>query len=102
MMVALVVPAMLITYLGVSYWLIPLGTGERSGFLATIVLTEVMILVMLTGFVPLSKRIPILGYLFLGYVSLLVVMSGFVVGLEGRMKRLRENLEDLKEEEEDN
>ena len=89
MMVALIVPAVLITYLGVCYWFIPVGTGERSGFLATIVLTEVFILVMLTGFVPLSKRIPILGYLFLGYVALLVFMACLVVGLEGRMRNLR-------------
>jgi hypothetical protein len=96
MMVALIVPALLITYLGVCYWFIPLGNGERSGFLATIILTEVMFLVMLTAFVPLSKRIPILAYLFLGYVALLVLMSGLVVCLEARVLRMREMLDDIK------
>ena len=98
MMVAIIIPALFITYLGVSYWFIPLGNGERSGFLATIILTEVMFLVMLTGFVPLSKRIPILAYLFLGYVALLCLMSGFVVCLEARTLKLRELLEELKGE----
>lgn len=89
MIIALIIPAILITFLGVNYWFIPVGTGERSGFLATIILTEVMFLVMLTSYVPLSKRIPIIGYLFLGYVIILVVMSGFVISLEARILKLR-------------
>jgi hypothetical protein len=92
MMIALIVPGLLITLLGICYWFIPMGTGERSGFLATIILSLVMFLVMLTTFVPLSRRIPLLGGLFLGYVSLLVVMSCVVICLEARYLKLKKQL----------
>jgi hypothetical protein len=54
MMVAVVAPGVLVTFLGVNYWFIPRGTSERSGFMVTVLLTEVMFLVMLTAFVPLA------------------------------------------------
>ena len=93
MIVALIMPGILITFFGVCYWFIPIGTGERSNFLATIILTLVMFLVMITGFVPLSKEVPILGWLFLSYVILVVLMAGMVICLEHKMKKLREYMQ---------
>ena len=93
MIVALIMPGILITFFGVCYWFIPIGTGERSNFLATIILTLVMFLVMITGYVPLSKEVPILGWLFLSYVMLVVMMAGMAICLEHKMKKLREYME---------
>jgi hypothetical protein len=95
MMVALLVPAILVTLLGICYWFIPVGTGERSGFLSTIILTEVMFLVMLTTYLPVAKRLPYLGLLFLFYVAILVIMSCLVLVLEDKMKKLRERLAEI-------
>ena len=68
------IPGSLITLLGLVYILMEKGTGERTSFLATIMLTEVMFLVMITNFVPLSRYIPFMGWLFLTYVILLTLM----------------------------
>ena len=68
------IPGSLITLLGLVYILLEKGTGERTSFLATIMLTEVMFLVMITNFVPLSRYIPFMGWLFLTYVILLTLM----------------------------
>lgn len=93
MTVAVIVPGILVTALGINYIWIPMGNGERSGFLVTIVLTEVMFLVMLTSFIPLSKRIPILGYMFLGHTSILCVMSWAAITLESKSKILRDAIQ---------
>ena len=52
-----------------------------------------MFLVMITGYVPLSKEVPILGWLFLSYVMLVVMMAGMAICLEHKMKKLREYME---------
>ena len=54
MLIAVMIPGALITFLGLVYILLEKGTGERVSYLATILLTEVMVLVMITGFVPIS------------------------------------------------
>ena len=91
--IAVIAPVVIVTLLGICYIFIPLGEGERSGFLATIILTESMFLVMLTSYVPVSKRLPILAFLFLGYVALLVIMSAFVLFIESRYLKLKDLLE---------
>ena len=48
-------PAFLVAFLAFLYYLLPIGTGERTNFLATLMLTIIMFLVMLTTFVPVSK-----------------------------------------------
>jgi hypothetical protein len=63
----------------VTFIFIPAGIGERSGYLSTLVLTEVMFLVMLTQLVPISKVVPVIGFLFLAYLALLILMSVFVI-----------------------
>lgn len=100
MLLAVISPGLVIVLLGIAYWFIPIGEGERSGYLVVIVLTEVMFLVILTSFVPLSQRAPILAYLFLGYVLMLVVMTGCVVALESRYDSFKESVEDRKKKKE--
>jgi hypothetical protein len=90
---ALIGPVVIVTLLGVFYIFIPMGEGERSGFLSTIILTETMFLVILTTYVPTSKHVPKLAFLFMGYIGLIVVMSGFVLFLEARYLKLKDLLE---------
>ena len=81
-LIAVMIPGSLITLLGLVYILLEKGTGERTSFLATILLTEVMFLVMITSFVPLSQYVPYMGWLFLAYVILLSLMTLCVIVLE--------------------
>ncbi len=81
-LIAVVIPGALITFLGLLYILIPKGTGERTAYLATILLTEIMFLVMITSLVPMAKQVPMIGWLFLGYTILLAVLTVAVLGLE--------------------
>lgn len=81
-MIAVIIPGVLVTFFGVNYWFLPVGDGQRSGFLVTVVLTEVMFLVMLTSFVPLSTEIPRVATLFLVYTAFLTVMSALVLCFE--------------------
>lgn len=96
MMVAVITPGLLIAFLGVNFYSIPFGTGDRTIFLITNVLTEVMFLVILTNFVPMAKNIPKLGYLFLLYTALLVSITGAVLVFENHIKRLKINLKHRK------
>lgn len=48
MLVGLIIPGILVAFLGSLYYLLPRGSGERVSYLATILLTEIMFLVMIT------------------------------------------------------
>jgi len=52
MLVGMIIPGILVGFLGALYFLLPRGTGERVSYLATILLTEIMFLVMVTQVVP--------------------------------------------------
>ena len=52
MLVGFIIPGILVALLGSLYYLLPIGTGDRVSYLATILLTEIMFLVMITQFVP--------------------------------------------------
>jgi hypothetical protein len=65
MSVGMIIPGILVAFLGSLYYLIPRGTGERISYLATILLTEIMFLVMVTQVVPQTKHIPEIALLFL-------------------------------------
>jgi len=52
MLVGFIIPGILVAFLGSLYYLLPRGTGERVSYLATILLTEIMFLVMITQVVP--------------------------------------------------
>lgn len=81
-LVAVMIPGALITFLGLVYVLLDKGTGERTAFLSTILLTEVMFLVMITNLVPLSHNVPYLGWLFLAYVIQLTFMTLVIIVIE--------------------
>ena len=48
MLVGMIIPGVLVAFLGSLYFLLHRGTGERISYLATILLTEIMFLVMVT------------------------------------------------------
>lgn len=81
-LIAVLIPGALITFLGLMYILLPRGGGERAGFLSTVLLTEIMFLVMITSFVPLSRTIPMIGWLFLAYTILLTAITLAVLLME--------------------
>ena len=48
MLFGLIIPGVLVAFLGSVYYLLEMGTGVRISYLATILLTEIMFLVMIT------------------------------------------------------
>jgi hypothetical protein len=81
MLVAILIPGALISFLGHLYYFLPRGDGSRLSYLTTVLLTEIMFLVMITTLVPLSKITPEVGWLFLAYtiiLSLLTVVALFI------------------------
>ncbi len=48
MLIGLIISGILVAFLDSLYYLLPPGTGERASYLATILLTEIMFLVMIT------------------------------------------------------
>ena len=81
-LVAVLVPGSLTAFLGLMFILLERSTGERSAYLATILLTQVMFLVMITNLVPLSRKVPYFGILFLCYVIFLIVLTAMVLVIE--------------------
>ena len=79
MLIAILIPGAIITFLGLQYIYLPKGTGGRMNFLSTILLTEVMFLVMISSSLPLSKFVPRLAWLFLAYTILLSVLLFSVI-----------------------
>jgi hypothetical protein len=79
MLVGLIIPGILVAYLGSLYFLLPRGTGERVSYLATILLTEIMFLVMITQVVPQTKYIPKIAYMFLELTITLIVITVIVL-----------------------
>lgn len=69
----------LVAYLGSLYFLLPRGTGERVSYLATILLTEIMFLVMITQVVPQTKYIPKIAFMFLELTITLIVITVVVL-----------------------
>lgn len=63
-----------------------MGNGERIPFIATIILTEVMFLVMLTNFLPLSRDLPKIGILFLSLTLVLCIVTIPIVYLESKVR----------------
>jgi hypothetical protein len=93
-MIAVLIPAVMVTFFGINYWFLPLADGQRSGFLVTIVLTMVMFLVILESFVPLSSELPKIAVLFLIYITLLTTMSGIVLCFESSVKKMKDLLDE--------
>jgi hypothetical protein len=79
MLVGLIIPGILVAFLGSLYYLLPRGTGERVSYLSTILLTEIMFLVMITQVVPQTKIVPQIGYMFLSQTILLIIITTTVL-----------------------
>jgi hypothetical protein len=58
---SIIIPGALIAFIGLMAIFLERGSGERIAFLSTVMLTEVMFLVMIKSFVPISKTIPYFG-----------------------------------------
>ena len=59
-----IVPGVLISFLALLYIFIDKGSGQRLGFLTTILLTQVMFLTMMTNFVPTARENPAFQLMF--------------------------------------
>ncbi len=90
----MVLPGILVALLGGLYYLLPRGSGERTSYLASILLTEIMFLVMVTQVVPLAKEIPNVGQMFLNQTVLLSVVMIFVLFIDKIHFTLTRDLED--------
>lgn len=55
MLFGMVLPGILVAFLGGLYYMLPRGSGERPSYLASILLTEIMFLVMVTQVVPQAR-----------------------------------------------
>ena len=55
---SIILPGAMIAFIGLMFIFLKRGTGERIAFLSTVMLTEVMFLVMVNSFVPVSKAVP--------------------------------------------
>lgn len=71
MLVGMIIPGVLVGFLGSLYFILPRGDGSRISFINTIILTEIMFLVMVTQIVPQTKDIPAVAILFLQQTMML-------------------------------
>lgn len=79
MLVGMIIPGVFVAFLGSLYYFLPRGSGERTSFLSTILLTEIMFLVMVTQVVPQTKNIPAIAILFLEETIMLSFLMIFVL-----------------------
>jgi heme A synthase len=96
MALALIAPGFLVVVAGLACYFIKMGENERSNYMATIVLAEIMFLVMLSGILPISRDVPLIMYLFLAYIFILAFLAWWVLLVEGVFVREREYFESLK------
>jgi hypothetical protein len=85
-----VFPALFVGFLGFLYYFVPIGTGDRTNYLATILLTIIMFLVMLTGFVPVSEKTKGIVDLFFTLTVLLFALMIIVILLDWYYNILKE------------
>ena len=102
MLVGLIIPAVLVAFLGSLYYLLPRGSGERVSYLATILLTEIMFAVMITQVVPEAKNVPAIGFLFLELTVMLILITITVLIMDKVQVTLNKKMEAFKSREEEN
>lgn len=91
LVVSVIVPSFLVGLASTFYYFLPKGNGERANYLATILLTEIMFLVMISQIVPMSTQIPFIGYFFLS-ISCATIFLIFIVLLVDKKERQLERL----------
>jgi hypothetical protein len=95
MALALIAPGFLVVLAGLACYFIKMGENERSGYMATMVLSEIMFLVMLSGILPTTREVPLIMYLFLAYIFILAFLAWWVLLMEGIFVRERKYFESL-------
>ena len=91
MSIGMIVPGILVAFLGSLYYLIPRGTGERIAYLATILLTEIMFLVLVTQVVPQTKHVPGVALLFLEQTAMLALVMVIVLLID-KIQKVHDHL----------
>lgn len=109
LVVSVIVPCFLVGLASTFYYFLPKGAGERANYLATILLTEIMFLVMVSQIVPMSTQIPFIGYFFLSISCATIFLILIVLLIDKKERQLerikykkrkarKEQKEKLKEE----
>ena len=97
----IIFPALFVSFLAFLYFFLPIGSGERINFLATLLLTVIMFLVMITTFIPLSKNTSgIVDMLFILTILLFVIIT-IVLIIDWIYNKLPEEEEEKSEEKND-
>ncbi|CDW75425.1 neuronal acetylcholine receptor subunit alpha-9 [Stylonychia lemnae] len=91
LVISVIIPCFLVGLASTFYFFLPKGQGERANFLATILLTEIMFLVMISQILPVSTRIPFMGFFFLS-VSCVTIFLILVVLLIDKKERQLERI----------
>eukprot|EP00347_Sterkiella_histriomuscorum_P015150 403358130 len=98
LVVSVIVPCFLVGLASTFYYFLPKGQGERANYLATILLTEIMFLVMISQILPMSTQIPFMGYFFLS-ISCTTILLILIVLLVDKKERQLERLKYKKRKE---
>ena len=96
-----VAPGSLICLIGLLYYIMPRGGGERINFLMIVLLTEIMFLVILASYVPLSNQLSNVEILFFGlaiYLCMLTVPIAFLDYRTKLFKKARKKMKNRKKE----
>ncbi len=76
--------------------MLPRGSGERPAYLATILLTEIMFLVMVTQVVPQARVIPTVGRMFFNQTVLIALIMIVVLFIDKVETVLKKRIEHIK------
>lgn len=86
MLISVLVPVFVVNFLGNFYYLIEIGTDQRTPFLGAILLSEIFFLNLLSSLYPFSSVIPYIEWLFLFNTIILTAMTLSVLILEYMFK----------------
>ncbi len=99
MLFGMVIPGVLVAFLGGLYYMLPRGSGERPAYLATILLTEIMFLVMVTQVVPQARVIPTVGQMFFNQTVLIAIIMIIVLLVDKVENVIKKKIKYLKNKE---
>lgn len=80
--VVLLVPGCLITLIGLLYFFLKRGRGDRVTYLAIVLFTEIIFLVLISSLMPTTNSIPFINWLFFAHVLLLALMTVLALLME--------------------
>ena len=73
--IAVTVPSVIVAFVGLGYIMLSSDSHERVGFLNSLLLTEIMFLMILSGIVPASQTPPVLSRLILTIAAFLSLIT---------------------------